>query len=120
MEKITIDSVQHERRLKITVAPNGALQGGSQKVSLVLSGAIPEAPVITASGLTQNPQNMNEYGITFSSDPGAYYTLETRPFLETGSWASVSSVKAEESLTTILTEINQAESRRFWRIRRSD
>lgn len=120
VEKITIDTVQHERRLKVTVAPNGALQGGSQKVSLVLSGVIPVAPVTTASGLTQNPQNINEYGITFSSDPGAWYTLETRPFLETGSWSVVSSVQAEESLTTVLTEINPAESRRFWRIRRGD
>lgn len=117
VEKITIDPVQHERRLKVTVSPNGALQGGSQKVSLILSGVIPEDPAITAFGLTQN---MNEYGITFSSDPGAWYTLETRPFLESGSWSAASSVRAEESLTTVLTEINPADSRRFWRIRRGD
>lgn len=85
VEKITIDPAAQERRLKITISPNGALQGGSQKISLILSGIALEAPIITSSSFTQNPSNMDEYGITFSSDPGAFYTLESSMTLEAGS-----------------------------------
>lgn len=119
LEKIAIDAVEHVRRLKVTVTPANSLQGGTQKVSLILSGVVPEDnPVITAVGLTENPSNMNEVGITFSSDPGAFYTLQESAAVESGSWSDVATVQAEDSLTTVLTEINPAEERRFWRIRR--
>ncbi len=117
VEKVTIDATTQERRLKVTITPNGTMQGGSQKVSLVLSGTIPEAPVITSSGFTQNPSDMNEYGITFSSDPGAFYTLESSTTLESGSWSAISAVKAEDSLTTVLASRDPVEPRRFWRMR---
>jgi hypothetical protein len=117
-EKITIDATAQPRRLKVTVNPVGTLQGGTQKVSLILSGVEPEAPVVTSAGLTMNPANLNEYGITFTSDPGAFYTLETSTDLTTGTWTNVSSVKAENSTTTVLTSRNPAEPRRFWRMRR--
>ncbi len=116
-EKVTIVASTQSRRLKITVSPIGTLQSGSQKVSLILSGVVPEAPVVTSAGFTLNPANMNEYQLTFSSDPGAFYTLETSTSL-TGTWSSVSSVKAETSSTTVLTSRNPAEPRRFWRMRR--
>jgi len=116
-EKITIDASTQPRRLKVTISPIGTLQSGSQKVSLILSGVVPEAPVITSAGFTLNPANMNEYQLTFRSDPGAFYTLETSSSL-TGSWASVSSVKAENGTTTVLTSRNPAEPHRFWRMRR--
>jgi hypothetical protein len=116
-EKVTIDAVAQSRRLKVTVNPVGTLQSGSQKVSLILSGAVPETPVVTSSGFTMNPANLNEYQLTFSSDPGAFYTLETSTTL-TGTWTSVSSVKAENSTSTVLTSRNPAEPRRFWRMRR--
>ena len=70
-----------------------------------------------SSGFTMNPANLNEYQLTFSSDPGAFYTLETSTTL-TGTWTSVSSVKAENSTSTVLTSRNPAEPRRFWRMRR--
>ncbi|RFC51103.1 MAG: hypothetical protein DVB22_001662 [Verrucomicrobia bacterium] len=117
-EKITIDAAAQPRRLKVTVNPVGTLQGGTQKVSLILSGVVPEAPVVSSAGFTMNPANLNEYGITFSSDPGAFYTLETSTDLTTGTWTNVSSVKAENSTTTVLTSRNPAEPRRFWRMRR--
>ncbi len=118
VEKITIDASTQPRRLKVTITPNGILQGGSQKTSLVLSGGVPEAPAITSSGFTQNPSNLDEFGITFSSDPGAFFTLESSTTLEAGSWSNVSTVKAENSTTTVLTNRNSTESKRFWRIRR--
>jgi hypothetical protein len=116
-EKVTIDAVAQSRRLKVAVNPVGTLQSGSQKVSLILSGAVPETPVVTSSGFTMNPANLNEYQLTFSSDPGAFYTLETSTTL-TGTWTSVSRVKAENSTSTVLTSRNPAEPRRFWRMRR--
>jgi len=118
VEKITIDASTQPRRLLVTVTPNGTLVGGNQKTSLVLSGVVPEAPVITSSGFTQNPSNLDEFGITFSSDPGAFFTLESSTTLEIGSWVDVSTVKAEGSTTTVLTSRNPTEPRRFWRIRR--
>lgn len=116
-EKVTIVASAQARRLKITVSPIGTPQSGSQKVSLILSGVVPEAPVVTSAGFTLNPANMNEYQVTFSSDPGAFYTMETSTSL-TGTWTNVSSVKAENSSTTALTTRNPAEPRRFWRMRR--
>jgi hypothetical protein len=118
IEKITIDASTQPRRLLVTVAPNGTLVSGSQKTSLILSGVVPEAPVITSSGFTQNPSNLDEFGITFSSDPGAFFTLESSTTLEGGSWSNLSTVKAEGSATTVLTSRNPTEPRRFWRIRR--
>lgn len=117
-EKVTIDPAVQSRRLQVTVSPVGTLQGGAQKVSLILGGVVPEAPVVTSAGFTLNPSNLNEYGITFTSDPGAFYTMETSTDLTSGTWSNVSSVKAENSATTVLTSRNPAESRRFWRLRR--
>lgn len=116
VEKVTIDPVSHERRLLVTVTPNGALQGGSQKTSLVLGGVVPEAPVGQGGSFTQNPTNPHEFGILFTSDPGAFFTIETSTALT--SWSDVSSAKAEDGLTTLLTERNPTEPRRFWRVRR--
>ena len=116
-EKITIDASPQPRRLKVTISPIGTLQSGSQKVALILSGVVPEAPTVTETGFTMNPANMNEYKLTFTSDPGAFYTLETSTTL-TGTWSAVSSVKAENSTTTVFTSRNPAKPSRFWRMRR--
>ena len=118
LEKITIDASTQERRLRVTVAPNGTIQSGNQRASLILTGIIPEAPAITSSGFTQKPANMDEFGITFSSDRGAFFTLQSSTTLEVGSWVNVSNVRAETSTTTILTSRNPSEPSRFWRIHR--
>jgi hypothetical protein len=104
--------------LKVTISPSGTLQNGSQRSSLILSGVVPEAPVITTFGFTQNPTNLNEYGITFTSDPGGFYTLESSATLSGGSWTALDTVQTENSSTTVLTSRNPAESKRFWRIGR--
>lgn len=120
VEKVTIDSDPQERRLKISVAPNGTLQGGSQEVSLILTGVELDAPQIVSSGFTQNPTNANEFALTINSDPGAFYTLETSSNLQGSSWTDVLSFKAEDSTTTVLTNRNTAQNKQFWRVRRGD
>jgi hypothetical protein len=120
VEKVTVDALSQERRLKITVSPNGALQGGSQKVSLILSGVELDEPKITSSEFTQNPNNADEFAVTVSTDPGAFYTLETSSNLENGSWSDVSTFKAENSTTTVLTNRNSAQTKQFWRVRRGE
>lgn len=120
LEKVTIDSSTQERRLAVTITPNGTLQGGSQKVSLILSGVEPEAPTVVTSGFTQNPSNFDEYALTITSDPGAFYTLETSTDLQAGSWSDVSTFKAEGSTTTVLTTRDTGSTKQFWRVRRGD
>lgn len=120
IEKVTVDATAQERRLKITISPNGALQGGSQKVSLILSGVQLDDPQITGSGFTQNPNNADEFSVTLSTDPGAFYTLETSSNLENGSWSDVATFKAEDSTTTVLTNRNSTQSKQFWRVRRGE
>ena len=120
VEKVTVDATVQERRLKITISPNGALQGGSQKVSLILSGVQLDDPQITSSGFTQNPNNADEFSVTISTDPGAFYTLETSSNLQSGSWSDVSSFKAEDSTITVLTNRNTTLSKQFWRVRRGE
>jgi len=120
LEKVTIDSSTQERSLTVTITPNGTLQGGSQKVSLILSGVVPEAPKIISCGFTQNPSNPNEFSITLSSDPGAFYTLETSTTLQAGSWSDVSTFKAEDSTTTVLTTRDTGSTKQFWRVRRGE
>lgn len=120
LEKVTIDTITQKRRLAVTITPNGTLQGGSQKVSLILSGVEPEAPQVVSSGFTQNPSNLDEYAVTFSSDPGAFYTLETSTTLQSGSWSDVSTFKAEDSTTTVLTTRDTGSTKQFWRVRRGE
>jgi hypothetical protein len=120
LEKVTIDTDTQERRLAVTITPNGTLLGGSQKVSLILSGVEPEAPQVVSSGFTQNPSNLDEYAVTFSSDPGAFYTLETSTTLQSGSWSDVSTFKAEDSTTTVLTTRDTGSTKQFWRVRRGE
>ena len=120
LEKVTIDTDTQERRLAVTITPNGTLQGGSQKVSLILSGVVPEAPQVVSSGFTQNPSNLDEYAVTFRSDPGAFYTLETSTTLQSGSWSDVSTFKADDSTTTVLTTRDTGSTKQFWRVRRGE
>ncbi|MDA7867625.1 acetylxylan esterase [Akkermansiaceae bacterium] len=59
-----------------------------------------------------------EYPVTFNSDPGAFYTLETSETMQPGSWVDVSTLQAEDPTTTILTKKNPGTKRQFWRVRR--
>lgn len=120
VERIDIEASTEARRLKVTISPFGTIQDGPQKVSLVLSAITPKAPRVDAFASTGNPSDETEMYLTFSSDPGAFFTLETSPFLESGSWSPVSAVIATHDLTTILLNRDPNEGRRFWRIRRGE
>lgn len=118
VEKVTVEASSIARRLKVTISPVGTLQGSTQEVSLVLEGVVPEAPKITESAFTLNPSNMNEFAITFEAEPGAFCTLQNSTSLEVGSWSDVSTVKADDTTTTILTQKDPTQDKLFWRIRR--
>lgn len=102
------------------ISPYGTIQGGSQKVSLILGGVTPIDPRTATFASTGNPADDTEMFLTFNSDPGAYYTLETKPFLESGSWLQVSTVLAVDNVTTILVNRSPTADREFWRVRRGD
>lgn len=120
VERIDIEASPQARTLRVHVSPYGLIQDGPQKVSMVLSGAIPEAPVAREFASSLNPQDEDEVAFTFTSDPGAYFTLETQPFLESGDWTAVETVHATNDVTTVLISRNPNENRRFWRIRRGE
>ena len=120
LEKVTIDASASERRLAVTIAPPATLQGGTQKVSLIMTGVEPEDPKITGSEFTQNPTNLNEFAITIDSDPGAFFTLERSTDLTAGSWTAVSTFKAENSQATTMTNAVPSSTKEFWRVRRGE
>ena len=64
--------------------------------------------------------NLSEYPVTFSSDPGAFYTLETSATMDSGSWSDVSTFKAVDSTTTVLAKRDKDLNKQFWRVRRDD
>lgn len=64
--------------------------------------------------------NLGKYPVTFSSELGASYTLETSATMKSGSWSDVSTFQAEDSTTTILAKRNKDLNKQFWRVRRDD
>ena len=64
--------------------------------------------------------NLGEYPVTFSSNLGAVYTLETSATMESGSWSDVSTFNAEDSTTTIMAKRDKGLTKQFWRVRRGE
>ena len=64
--------------------------------------------------------NLGKYPVTFSSELGAFYTLETSATMKSGSWSDVSTFKAVDSTTTVLAKRNKDLNKQFWRVRRDD
>jgi hypothetical protein len=100
---------------RITVTHSGGLPGNPpptpQRVSVVLGGVTPPAPVIIA---LQRSPGTNEFLLTFVADPGAYFTILTSTNLT--DWTVVRSVLAE-STTNRVSVTSQADVC-FWRLRR--
>ena len=46
--------------------------------------------------------DLGKYPVTFSSELGAFYTLETSATMKSGSWSDVSTFRAVDSTTTVL------------------
>lgn len=120
VERIDIAASSQARTFRVTVTPQGTITSGPQKVSLIITGAVPVAPAIVSFGSSGNPNNANEMAHTLKTDPGAYFTVQSSTELTTGTWSDVSgsTVLATGEQTTVLINRNPAESRRFWRLRR--
>ena len=116
VEKVSI-AAPAAGRYRITVTHSGGLSGNptpsTQVVSAAVSGVTPELPNITE--LASSP-TANEFLLSFTADPGAYFTIQSSTNLVT--WADAGSVLAEEVVNTVLVTPNTGEARRFWRIRR--
>lgn len=106
-------------RYRITITHSGGLDEpehpapSSQTVSVVAGGTTPELPKIT---LIEAAPTADEYLLTFTADPGAFFTLETSTDLET--WTDSGSVLAESDENTLLVTTQTTDAKRFWRLRR--
>ncbi len=120
VERIDIAASSQVRTFRVTVTPQGTITSGPQKVSLIVTGAVPAVPTTVSFASSGNPNNANEMAHTLKTDPGAYFTVQTSTDLTTGTWSDVSgsTVLATGEQTTVLINRNPAESRRFWRLRR--
>lgn len=100
---------------RVTVTHSGGLAGNpppaTQIVSVVLGGVAPEPPKIVE--LAKSP-NLDEFLLTFESDPGAFFTIETSTNLI--DWTDAHQVLAESTLNAVL--LTSGDDRRFWRLRR--
>ncbi len=118
VERIDISSTAQARTFRVTVAPQGTITGGPQKVSMILTGVVPAMPSAVSFGPSGNPNNPNEMASAFKTDPGAYFTLQASADLVTWTDVSGSSVLAAGEQTTLLINKNPVDERRFWRLRR--
>lgn len=104
---------------RITVTHSGGLPGNpaptTQKVSVVLGGATPPVPVITA--LEKSPTT-NEFLLTFVADPGTYFTIlaSTNVATPLANWTAAVSVLSESRTNTV--PLMSPAGVRFWRMRR--
>ena len=92
----------------------GSLPATLQEVSVVSTNAEPQAPEFTS--IEVSPAQ-SEFILSYESDPGAFYDIETSTDLVT--WASAGTTFAEDSSNVIFVSTGQNDSTRLWRLRRS-
>lgn len=123
-----VDSVNNVERIseefpvagvyRITVTHSGGIAGNpaptAQEISFVSTNATPL--MATIDEIEVSP-NQNEFIITYASDPGAYYDVETSTDLQ--NWTTSGSTLAEEEVNTLLVTTQSGDPKRFWRLRRS-
>ena len=116
VEKVSI-AAPPAGRYRITVTHSGGLSGNpapsTQVVSAALSGVTPALPKITE--VAKSPTG-NQALLTFTADPGAYFTIQSSTDLVT--WTDAGSVLAEAAVNTVEVPTNPGDTRRFWRMRR--
>ena len=103
-------------RYRITLTHSGAagtIAASAQVVSVVASGVTSELPAIT--GIAKAP-GANQFQLSFTADPGAYFTIESSTDLV--SWVNNGSVLAADVANTTLVTASGGDDRRFWRMRR--
>lgn len=116
VEKVSIASPA-AGRYRITVTHSGGLSGNpapsTQVVSAALSGVTPELPTITS--LAASP-TATEFILSFTADPGAFFTIQSSPDLET--WTDEGTVLAETVTNSVIVTSGVGDSKLFWRMRR--
>jgi hypothetical protein len=104
-------------RYRITLTHAGGLPDNpapsTQVVSIVLSGVTSELPRINSLAVSPTA---TQYLLTFSADPGAYFTLQSSPDLM--NWTDSGSVLAVNVTNTVLVNSAITNSKLFWRMRR--
>lgn len=103
---------------RITVTHSGGFAGNpapsTQEISVVSTNARPL--MATIESVDVSPVQ-DEFILTYSSDPGAHYDIETSVDLQ--NWTSSGTTVSEVGLNTILVTTQSTDTRRFWRLRRS-
>ena len=123
VEKVSI-ATPAAGRYRITLTHSGALPveqlvnpspqpASIQLVSTVLSGVTSELPKIDTLAVSPTA---TEYLLTFSADPGAYFTIQSSPDLI--NWTDSGSVLAANVTNTVLVTSALTNSKLFWRMRR--
>jgi hypothetical protein len=123
-----VDSINNVERIsqqfpvagiyRVTVTHSGGLSGNpaptAQEVSVVSTNA--EPLMATIDQIEVSPVQ-DEFIITYTSDPGAYYDIETSTDLQT--WSSPGTTDAQGVSNTVFVTTQSGDPRRFWRLRRS-
>jgi hypothetical protein len=103
---------------RITVTHSGDLPGNpaatAQQISVVSTNAQPL--MATVESIEISPVQ-NEFIVTYLSDPGAHYDIETSVDLQ--NWTASDTTIAEPGVNTVMVTTQASNPRRFWRLRRS-
>jgi hypothetical protein len=81
---------------------------------VVLSNAKPEMEKIDRIEVSPN---QDEFIIHYTSDPGAYYDIETS--IDLVNWTTPGTTFAEKSENSMVVTTGSADPKRFWRLRRA-
>ncbi|MDB4265138.1 S8 family serine peptidase [bacterium] len=121
VERISL-SVPTSGIYKVTVTHSGGIAGNAapslQTVSVVSTNAMPLIPVI--EDIQVSPAK-DSFILSYLSDPGAYYDVETSTTLQAGSWSKIGEAFAtsvDNSVTVTLTA-GAGAPKRFLRLKRS-
>jgi hypothetical protein len=116
VEKVSISSPM-AGRYRITVTHSGGISGNpapsTQVVSAALSGVTSELPTITSVAASPTA---TEFILSFTADPGAFFTIQSSPDLEV--WTDEGSVLAEAVTNSLIVTSDMADTKLFWRMRR--
>jgi hypothetical protein len=103
---------------RITVAHAGGLEGNpsptTQEISVVSTNA---EPFMASIDRIEVSPVQDEFIVTYSSDPGSHYDIETSTDLQ--NWTSPGSTIAESLTNTVFVTTQSSDPKRFWRLRRS-
>jgi len=103
---------------KITLTHSGGLSGNpipsTQNISVVLSNAEPLIGQLTSIEVSPT---QDEFILTYTSDPGAFYDIETS--IDLINWSVQGTTSANKSSNTVLVTTTNGDPKRFWRLRRS-